>query len=81
MIEIDGIKFEIKEIKSRENIQNPEVAKFVKKTKNRIHDPDFYKEQHEKLYNILSKNFSDLEKISRLLAIFLNNTTYIKSKQ
>jgi len=60
---IDGVNFEVKPVKSRENIQNPEVAKFVARTKNRIHNPEYYQERHDSLFAILSKNYKDLEQI------------------
>jgi hypothetical protein len=64
MINIDGKIFEVKEVKSRENTQNPEVAKFVARTKNRIHNPDLYNKLHNELKEVLFKNFNDVEVIS-----------------
>lgn len=56
---IDGIRFEIQQIKSRENVENPEVAKFKARTHNRKRDED-YDTKHKMLKSILEKNFPDL---------------------
>lgn len=58
-INIDGRIFEVKPVKGRENIHNPEVAKFVARTHNRSKDFG-YVYQSQQLKNILSSNFPDL---------------------
>ena len=59
---IDDREFLIKEITSRENVNNPEVAKFVLKTKNRENKD--YTLEHFKLRHILHKNYPDIETLN-----------------
>jgi len=59
---IDGFNFEIQKISSRENVENPEVAKFKAKTHNRIVKD--YSQLHNDLFSILKNNYPDIQTIA-----------------
>jgi len=68
---IDNVVFETKPIVSRENIDNPEVAKFKARTRNRIKSD--YSFKHEFLKLILTNHFPDIISHTK-------STYYIPSK-